>query len=543
MTPDPNHVPITPLFNAPGVANVRLELPWGREDDPLWTPRPARIAAFDAAFGGKGRLRKRARSLVALVDQAEVIVRRPVAERALAAVPPGELVLVPVALFDDEGLVADDFVMLDPRPWFPMDRDASDAVYVDPSSPHGSPCERVDRLAWGEGRTPPYAAFRLAEQPDVLLFRRELAEALGAATKKVVATVEPPYPQDTSMALGPQPTLLQQRGVLGVELMAPAPQRPEDAAMSAEAFWSIVAGRSGASARAAACASPHYALCLARAVDRAPRDDTRQGALADPRTALLYALQVDGAPRDDTREAASRHPRASLAYAERVDHGPHEATRRGVAGSSWQGDYDARCAEGARIFAVLSGGEATSPAAEAKEPAPARETTAARAWPAHDRPRYAEDEGGAEPPTHAPLGPDLRSDVDAFIERGLELVGLAEDARPEDVVTALHAFVGEVQAKTRKLAKKKPAVMALGCAFGEQVHRALGWQWASVRAPDGGGVALVAPDRAAALYPFALVERLVAPRAKENTLALTFEMLAAGELPPGARAGAYAAIT
>ncbi len=541
------YVPITSVFGAPHVVQVRLDLPWGQFDDLLWGARPHVIDAHDSSFKGQGKTRKRAPSAVALdgVGSA-IVVRRSLAERALAGVPATELSLVPVRLVDDEGVIDDDFALLDPIAWFPMDRDASEAEYADPSNPHGSECKRVLRLAWSAGRAPRLAAFRLGEHPDVILLRRDLAAALSKAVKKAVVVVEPPYPpEDRSFSIDTRPNALTQTSVAGLPGNARPWQPAAEAARSAEAFWSLYEGKADAAARAAACASPHYAFWLARTVDRAPADDTRRGALADAGYAFIYAATVDRAPRDDTRQAAAGTVLAALAYAEYVDHGPHEVTRRGVTDPDWAPYYPDRCAEAARVWAALSVGEngsprpvVASPPAEASEP-----PVAAREWPAHDRPRYSEDDGGTEPPTHAPLDAEVRSDVDEFIGRGLALMGLGEGARPEAVVSAVHAFVGEVQHKTRRLAKKKPAVMALGCAFGEQLHRALGWQWASVRTTDGGGVALVAPDRAAALYPFALVERLLAPRAKENAVALTFNMLAAGELPPGARPGAYAALT
>jgi hypothetical protein len=541
MTTPSDHVPVAVAMNAPGVASVALELPWGSEDDPLWTPRPASAIARDSAYGGKGRLRKKASSLVALAASGDLVVRRALAEKALAGAPPGEIGLVPVALHDAEGLVADDFVLIDPRPWLPMDRAASEAIYVDEARPEGSPCDTVRRLAWGPERAPRHAAFRLAEHPHVALLRRDLAEALVKATKKGVVIVEPPYPTDVSMTLGPQAQLLRQVGVVGVAELAPAP--PEaDAARAAGAFWALYAGQRDEALRRAACASPMHALAVARSVDGGPRDDTRRGALGDPRAALLYAIQIDAGPRDDTREAAARADRTALAYAKYVDHGPHPVTRRGASATDAK-DYDARGAKAARIAAALAGDGAPPkgppPAARLEAAAPA----APRSRPAHEAPRYAEDHGPDAPPTHAPLEPGLRSDVDAFVGHGLGLVDLAADAPPERVVAAIDALVASVQRKERKLAKKKHAVMALGCALGDAVHRALGWSWAMVKDRDGtGGVAVVAPDRAAALYPLAIAERLLAPKGKGSTTALTLAMLAAGDLPPGAKPGAYAAI-
>ncbi len=536
-----DHVPITIVAGAPGVAPVRLDLPWGPLDDLLWGARPGRVVARDAAYGGKGRLRKRVKSVVALDAGPSLIVRRSLVDRALAGVPAAELRRIPVALVDDEGVIDDDFVLLDPTAWVPMDREACDADHADPSNPHGAECTGVRRLAWGEGPAPAEAAFRLGEHPEVVIVRRDLAEALSKALKRAIVVVDPPYPgDDGAFSIASRPKALPFRPILGAPGRARPWQPAAEAARSAEAFWALRGGRGDAAARAIACESAHYAFWLARAVDAAPADDTRRGAIADAGYAFAYAALVDRAPRDDTRAAAAATPDAAIAYAKYVDRGAHEVTRSAVAGTPWEPDYPTLCADGARVAAAVAEGAWGAPAPVAAPPPAASPAPLAR--PAPEGGRYAEDSGPADPPTHAPLDAGVRSDVDAFVGHGLELVGLDAADGPEAVIAAIHAFVGQVQQKTRKLAKRKHAEMALGCAFGEQLHRVLGWQWASVRAVDGGGVAMVSPDRGIAIYPFAMMERLLAPRERSNTVELTFAMVASGVPPPGAKAGAYTAL-
>jgi hypothetical protein len=73
--------------------------------------------------------------------------------------------------------------------------------------------------------------------------------------------------------------------------------------------------------------------------------------------------------------------------------------------------------------------------------------------------------------------------------------------------------------------------MELGCCWGEQLHRALSWQWANVLFDGGSAIALVSTDRAFAHYPFMSIDRALKKGAK-NTLPLLFAMLAAGNTPP-----------
>lgn len=103
-------------------------------------------------------------------------------------------------------------------------------------------------------------------------------------------------------------------------------------------------------------------------------------------------------------------------------------------------------------------------------------------------------------------------------------------------LAALAAGRGKVGARDRSTVQ-----MELGCAWGEQLHRAFGWQWARVVLPAGGGLALVSPDRALAHYPFDAVAPWLKRRAGSPTLLLLFHMIAEGNVP-AAPGGALATV-
>ena len=122
-----------------------------------------------------------------------------------------------------------------------------------------------------------------------------------------------------------------------------------------------------------------------------------------------------------------------------------------------------------------------------------------------------------------------------------------ETAEPAAIVKAAHEYVEAIQRKARsiKSAKERTAMqMELGCAWGEQLRRALGWQWASVKTANGqdAGLALISPDCALAHYPFAFVGAHLGAKAKDNTLLLLFNMLVAGKEPAAVKAGSYTTV-
>ncbi|MEO6772543.1 MAG: hypothetical protein ABI467_05900 [Kofleriaceae bacterium] len=101
-----------------------------------------------------------------------------------------------------------------------------------------------------------------------------------------------------------------------------------------------------------------------------------------------------------------------------------------------------------------------------------------------------------------------------------------------DVIDKLHRYVDQVRAGTAKLGKK-PAVarLELACAFAEQLHRAFGWLW--TKTPRAVGIASPTGSHTMQLLP--MFERIAKPKGGSNTIALQFNMIAAGNLPKAKR--------
>jgi hypothetical protein len=78
----------------------------------------------------------------------------------------------------------------------------------------------------------------------------------------------------------------------------------------------------------------------------------------------------------------------------------------------------------------------------------------------------------------------------------------------------------------------------LGTVWGQMVCKELGWEWCALtRQGSDEFLAIASPDRAYAMSPVGYLGQQISPQA-ENTVALLFNMLRAGKLPP-ARARQY----
>ncbi len=321
-----------------------------------------------------------------------------------------------------------------------------------------------------------------------------------------------------------------------------------------DAFWELFAshGKAKASRRAEAVKHPWWAYAVARCVDHAPKPDTRTSACAHPIVAALYATDVDQTGHLDTRRAVERHGLSALRYAELIERAIDPAWRKKIlrdAGhdASTLEAHEKNIGEVAAFFGMAPHTSDAKPKTKAAAKSKSKTKSNDKKLP----PRYA----AAPKPkpkskarsTHAEVDSAVRSDIDAFIPRGYVRLDVDETAEPAAIVKVAHAYVEAIQRKARSIKSAKERTMMqmeLGCAWGEQLRRALGWQWASVKTAKGqdAGLALISPDCALAHYPFAFVGAHLAAKAKENTLLLLFNMLVAGKEPAAVKAGSYTTV-
>ena len=139
------------------------------------------------------------------------------------------------------------------------------------------------------------------------------------------------------------------------------------------------------------------------------------------------------------------------------------------------------------------------------------------------------------PMTDRPLSDAEYADLRGFQEAAWAgLPGLARDASPADIV----ATIGVVAPGLRELEHddQVAASIAYGAVWGEQVHRVLGWDWALVSpaGPEDEEFALVSPGREYRIAPLYLLLPYATGAQAEDTSALLFNLLCAGQLPASA---------
>ncbi len=281
----------------------------------------ARLVVEDPK-GKKGKgLRKRIAKLNALGQGwlGPLILRRSLVEPLLGPLGAEQVTLLPVALEDGIGVVDADFVLLDVRAQVPLDREAAEATYLEPGRPNTSLVTSVSRFAYGSNRAPAESLFRVAEFPNVVMIEKSLLAELRVATGNAVKSVS----RHDHLPMLPAIPIW--------DVGSPMIQKEEGGASSAAAYWRLSRAHEVAedteALRRQALQSPIYGYWIARHVDRAAKDDTRQAALAHPYYAALYARYVDAAPRDETRAAAACDAASAWFYANYVDIGLVEPIR------------------------------------------------------------------------------------------------------------------------------------------------------------------------------------------------------------------------
>ncbi len=433
--------------------------------------------------GGSSMAPKAALNLVH--HSGALVLRADVAKQVLAKTG---LRTRPIPIVVKQGQLLRGWVMVEIDRWAPIDPVAS----------------TPDQLAWRPDRAPAAPLFRLVEAPQTIIATAEFAATLAKATGNII----------------------QSRVAGDVErftpgwLELPKLRVPARVTIAAEAAYARLA-RGERGDRKAVLAHPLYALALALEVDRKPRPDTRAAASRYPVTAVQYAMLVDRTPHATTRAGAAAETWCAYRYAVTFDRAIDEALgTRMVKSGAWTAEN-----VGSERALLLALGGARAPTASkvvATRKLPKR--------PARGVPRIAVQKADAI----ADL--EVHADIAEMTDRGLARLGVTTATPVPEVIDALHAYVDQIRGGTVKLGKAK-VQLELACAFAEQLHRAFGWQWAMIRWEDGATVGLVSPDRRHAHQPLAYLSRIAKRRSPENTLALFFNMIAAGNLPK-ARAGA-----
>jgi hypothetical protein len=127
-----------------------------------------------------------------------------------------------------------------------------------------------------------------------------------------------------------------------------------------------------------------------------------------------------------------------------------------------------------------------------------------------------------------PLPAEQRRRVDEAVSVGETIVGLAPDASPSEVATAVDRAIA--RAKRAKVALPEPDAHALGVLWGKAVAYAAGWSWAVVVDGDDSYLSVVSKDLALACPVLVYMAEQAKP-GSETTALLLFNMIVGGNVP------------
>ncbi len=114
-------------------------------------------------------------------------------------------------------------------------------------------------------------------------------------------------------------------------------------------------------------------------------------------------------------------------------------------------------------------------------------------------------------PYHHALLTEHEEELALSIGQGLALIERGEEEPPEALVRALADFIDLVAAGKRRLTQDpSDAAFSLGCAFGQQICRGLGFGWAHLRRTRAPGIVVIAADFRCVSGPRSVVDAALA---------------------------------
>jgi hypothetical protein len=127
-------------------------------------------------------------------------------------------------------------------------------------------------------------------------------------------------------------------------------------------------------------------------------------------------------------------------------------------------------------------------------------------------------------------GSDPLSDIKVETLKNLPPKSYEEE--PEIVIEAIENYVDAIRFREKEVSSKF-LHEDLGCLWGWQLCKTLGWEWVWVEVEaDKEELAVVSPDRAYLVYPISLLLKNLEKSGGHNNTAACYNSLVNGQLPP-----------
>lgn len=136
--------------------------------------------------------------------------------------------------------------------------------------------------------------------------------------------------------------------------------------------------------------------------------------------------------------------------------------------------------------------------------------------------------------TEEEIPASMLANIEGSAAEGADLVGVAVDAAPLEIVAAVNKFVSKPpKRRSGRVDNWTDRALPLGSLWGCQLVRQFGWEWAGVifhEHGDSKAFGVFAKDRSLAVYPWHFIFGCLENKAPA-TILLSFNMLAAGRIP------------
>jgi hypothetical protein len=129
--------------------------------------------------------------------------------------------------------------------------------------------------------------------------------------------------------------------------------------------------------------------------------------------------------------------------------------------------------------------------------------------------------------------PELE-DLQALIQAAAEATGQTEQAAPDEVVQSISDAVATIRRSMSDRQQAFEASIPYGALWGDQVRRALGWEWVwltEVEDEQYQYYAVTSPNREYFVAPLFLHGPFAMGDAEEDTSVLLFNLLRTGHIP------------
>ena len=142
--------------------------------------------------------------------------------------------------------------------------------------------------------------------------------------------------------------------------------------------------------------------------------------------------------------------------------------------------------------------------------------------------------GGKKSIREAQLPSAIQSEIDTYLQKGLDFLNLTVSASPEDRLNAVDIYLNAEERGKKLAAASHQTTLALGAVYASILIDKSNWEWVELTHPEVSDAAvtnLVPPNRECYMNPFWVIQQIRSSK-KQPIFMLPANMLIAGDFLP-----------